>query len=155
MHVYVVLKSCENATSNPEFELGGESQGKNCLHRKEVLIHQQWHGRWERGSISTAKNIGKDYFLCAATPSGAVPRGNIKTPFAGLKWLPVLLMDQKEEKEEKYVSRLKIFLYKMRLKKSKRPCVIYMQFDLTCFGDSGVFLSHSHFYCIFNLLWNK
>lgn len=30
------------------------------------------------------KNIGQDDFLCASTPSGAVPTENIKTPFAGL-----------------------------------------------------------------------
>lgn len=35
----------------------------------------------EKADFSLQKN---DDFLCASTPSGAVPTENIKTPFAGL-----------------------------------------------------------------------
>lgn len=43
--------------------------------------------KWQVGKrqIFHCKKYWKSLFLYAATPSGAVPSKNIKTPFAGLK----------------------------------------------------------------------
>lgn len=76
-----------------------------CPQAENTLICQQWSGRREKGSFSIVKNVGQDDFFYAAMPSGAVPRENIDTPFAGLKWLCVLPMEQEEEKEEKYTCK--------------------------------------------------
>lgn len=61
--------------------LGWSSPRQNLFTQENLWIRQ---AGGEKADFSRWNNIGQKDFLCASTPSGAVPTENIKTPFAGL-----------------------------------------------------------------------
>lgn len=140
-----VLKRREKSPSSPG--LGWSSLRQILFTQENLWICQAGE---EKADFSLQKNIGQNDFLCASTPSGAVPTENIKTPFAEL-------FGKKEGKKNAYKKNRKVLLQAKKEKevlKWKFSLIPPTSETLEGYWCTGIFII-SYFYPIWKFGFKK